>query len=98
MKMSHKQIIIYLDCDFRQVVEGCEDLWNQARRSRNNLRPVVAFYFHPKINKLKIIHQESGKLKGSPDQSHFIFEIDVGKSRIRHKTTLNLNFQSIESI
>ena len=29
--------------------------------------------------------------KGSPDQSHFIFEINVGKSRIRHRTTLKLN-------
>ena len=28
--------------------------------------------------------------KGSSDQSHFIFEIDVGKSRIRHRTTLKL--------
>ena len=40
--------------------------------------------------------------KGSPDPSHFIFEIKVGKSRIRHRTTLNLNntidvFQSILS-
>ena len=30
-------------------------------------------------------------IKGSSDQSHFIFEINVGKSRIRHTTTLNLN-------
>ena len=30
-------------------------------------------------------------LKGSSDPSHFIFEINVGKSRIRHRTTLNLN-------
>ena len=29
--------------------------------------------------------------KGSSDPSHFIFEINVGKSRIRHLTTLNLN-------
>ena len=27
------------------------------------------------------------------DPSHFIFEIIVGKSRIRHRTTLKLNFQ-----
>ena len=27
------------------------------------------------------------RLKGSPDQSHLIFEIDVGKKRIRHITT-----------
>ena len=30
-------------------------------------------------------------LKGSSNPSHFIFEINVGKSRIRHITTLNLN-------
>ena len=35
--------------------------------------------------------------KGSPDPSDFLFEINVGKRRIRHKTTLNLNFQSVLS-
>ena len=35
--------------------------------------------------------------KGSPDQSHFIFELNVGQRRIRHTTTLNLNLQSISS-
>jgi len=30
-------------------------------------------------------------LKGSPGLSHFIFEINVGKGRIRHRTTLNSN-------
>ena len=29
--------------------------------------------------------------EGSSDPSHFIFEINVGKRRIRHRTTLNLN-------
>ena len=29
--------------------------------------------------------------KGSSEASHFIFEIIVGKSRIRHRTILNLN-------
>ena len=29
--------------------------------------------------------------KGSSGPSHFIFEINVGKSRIRHRTTLELN-------
>ena len=32
--------------------------------------------------------------KGSTDPSRFIFEISVGKGRIRHITTLNLNLQS----
>ena len=30
-------------------------------------------------------------VNGSPDPSHFIFEINVGKRRIRYGTTLNLN-------
>ena len=34
------------------------------------------------------------KLKGSSDQIHFFLEINVGKSRIRHTTTLNLNLLS----
>ena len=31
------------------------------------------------------------KFKGSSDPSHFIFETNVGKRRIRHRTTMNLN-------
>ena len=30
-------------------------------------------------------------IKGSPDLSHFIFEIEVGKRRIRDGTTMNLD-------
>ena len=33
---------------------------------------------------------------GSSDPSYFIFEIIVGKSRIRHRTTLNLTSSSID--
>ena len=39
----------------------------------------------------EIILYIAKQFKGSPDQSHFIFEINVGKSRIRHRTTLNWN-------
>ena len=35
--------------------------------------------------------------KGSSHTRHFIFEINVGKGRIRHTTTLILNLQSILS-
>jgi len=35
--------------------------------------------------------QKNHMFKGSSDSSHFIFEINVGKRRIRHRTTLNLN-------
>ena len=34
--------------------------------------------------------------KGSSNQTHFIFEINVGKGRIRHRTAKNLN--DLESI
>ena len=34
------------------------------------------------------------EIKGSSDPTHFIFEINVGKRRIRPGTTLNLNLQS----
>ena len=34
---------------------------------------------------------ENSHFKGSSDPIHFIFETNVGKSRIRYRTTLNLN-------
>ena len=36
---------------------------------------------------------KNGHFKGSPDQSHFIFEINVGEGRIRHRRTQESNFQ-----
>ena len=36
-------------------------------------------------------------IKGSSGTSHFIFQVNVGKRRIRHRMTLNLNLQSILS-
>ena len=38
------------------------------------------------------------KFKGSPDSCHFIFEIDVGKSRIRHRTPLALNDEFLDRL
>ena len=38
-------------------------------------------------------YTKGSNFKGSPDPSHFIFEINIGKGRIRHRTTLKLNFQ-----
>ena len=38
------------------------------------------------------------ELKGSSDPNHSIFEINVGKSRIRHRTTLNFNKRHFQSI
>ena len=39
----------------------------------------------------------SSDIKDSSDPSHFIIEINIGKSRIRPRTTLNLNHNSIWS-
>ena len=44
-----------------------------------------------KIQNSKFTKVGSRIIKGSPDPSHFIFEINLGKSRIRHTTTLKLN-------
>ena len=46
--------------------------------------------------KFKFSGHDPSRLKSIPDLNHFIFEINVGKSRIRHKTTRNLNFQIYE--
>ena len=37
-------------------------------------------------------------IKGNSDPSHFIFEINVGKSRIRHRTTLKLNDELLNRV
>ena len=44
-----------------------------------------------KNHKLMLENGTMSNFKGSSDPSHFIFEINIGKSRIRHRTTLNLN-------
>ena len=36
---------------------------------------------------LLAVHTVLSKFKGSPDQKHFILEINVGNRRIRHKMT-----------
>ena len=36
--------------------------------------------------------------KGSLDPSHFIIEINVGKSRMRHRTTLKLNDEFLDRL
>ena len=50
--------------------------------------------FDPRVQKrVNSVNDFWEKFKGSSDQSYFIFEINVGKRRIRHRTTLNdLNF------
>ena len=38
------------------------------------------------------------KIKASSDVSHFILEINVGKSRIRHTTTLKLSNEFLDRL
>ena len=40
----------------------------------------------------------STNFKGSSDPNHFIFEINVGKKRIRHGTTLKLNDEFLDRL
>ena len=47
--------------------------------------------FNTLFNFLTKFSSGSCILKGSPDPSHFIFEINFGKRRIRHRTTLKSN-------
>ena len=50
------------------------------------------------IRKLRSPEEQKDKsFKRSAEPSDFIFEIDVGKKSVQHKTTLNLSFQSILS-
>ena len=48
-------------------------------------------YIGDRINMLVIFLLCSWLFKGSSDTGHYIFEINFGKSRIRNRTTLNLN-------
>ena len=38
------------------------------------------------------------KIKGSLDPSHFIFEINVGKKRIRYTTTVKFNDEILDRL
>ena len=42
--------------------------------------------------------QKSATVRGSSDPSHFIFEINLGKSRIRHTTTLKWNDELLDRL
>ena len=47
------------------------------------------------LMEIRIQQNRFNPTKFSPDPSHFMFEINVGKGRNRHKTTPNLNLRSI---
>jgi len=51
----------------------------------------VAPESNPKFPAFSLNRMYNCNLTGSPDPSHFIFVINVGKRRIRHRTALNLN-------
>jgi len=58
----------------------------------------ISLKISSKSSKFDLANDQSKlKFKGSPDPNHFIYEISVGKRRIRHRTTLNLNFFLIDS-
>ena len=45
---------------------------------------------------LKKTHRGFSKLKGCSDSSHLIFEINVGKRRIRQTTTVKYNSEFLD--
>ena len=53
--------------------------------------PSIWNFNMPKGSHFVYVNLDYGNIKGSSDPSHFIFEINVGMSRIRHTTTLKLN-------
>ena len=67
-----------------------------TRTNLGHTCPLNFNFFSKPFLGLSNIHQLE-ILRGSSDLGHFIFEINVGKSRIRHITALNLNLQSISS-
>ena len=66
--------------------EGVYGALNYIHFDTRSCRPEVLIQFEPND---KIVSTD--RIKGGSDPSHFIFEINVGESRIRHGTTLNLN-------
>ena len=45
---------------------------------------------------VRLTKQKIWNIKGSPGPSHFTFEINVGKSRIRHTTKLKFNYEFLD--
>ena len=79
-----------------------EDTFNQRQKTLRSAGLLNVIQKNPPANKYtKLVSNKYHAvtcedlycmiLKGSPDPSHFIFEINVGKSQIRHRTTLNWN-------
>ena len=60
------------------------------------LRQVSGISYSVKTSTYRLAWGDS--LKGSSDPSHFIFKINVGKRRIRHRTTLKLNDEFLDRL
>ena len=57
---------------------------------------VLEKMMEPTCTELDQEYKNDKDFKGSPDHTHFMFEINVGKSRIRHRTTLKMNGDVIQ--
>ena len=77
-----------------KLLESFPELWNEKVERIERLRAETNLNIKGKGDKLslitKILDFTIIGIKGSSDPSHFIFEINVGKRRIRHGTTLKL--------
>ena len=69
--------IINLFCSFQHSNQA----FRESYLKQNKPQEITSFAFSWKT------------FKGSPLGSHYLFEINLGKKRMRHRTTLKLNFQ-----
>jgi len=58
------------------------------KANQNALRNKQGYTLLPVSTQTQLLYVFLIWIKGSPDPNHFYFEINVGKSRIRHKTKL----------
>ena len=73
--------------EYKVVVLGCGGVGKSALTIKYVTGSFVTRY-DPTVEGIYLFYL---LFKGSSDPSHFIFAINVGKSRIRHRTTPNLN-------
>ena len=63
----------------------------QQRLKENDIQQLLKNLTDEETERFRHETEVRPNIKGSPDPSHFSFEINVGKRRIRHRTTPNLN-------
>ena len=76
--------------NYENLIENYQPALNELVQAATEIDTILFKYAEAqqRFNKVQIkIH-----FKGSSDPSHSIIEINVGKRRIRHGTTLKLNF------